>query len=79
MSTAASLQTLQLAQDGSFRGKPQVSMAGETGFGRLSAIDLVNEQLAIGGTVNKDGGSPVSSDDRAVIIVPVAGGGQAPD
>ncbi len=78
MSTAANLQTLPLAQDGSFRGKPQVTMAGETGFGRLSALDLVNEQLAIGGTVNKEGGSPVSSDDRAVIIVPMVGG-QAPD
>jgi glucose/arabinose dehydrogenase len=79
MSTAANLQTLPLAQDGSFRNKPQISMSGEAGFGRLSAIDLVNDQLAIGGTVNKEGGNPVSSDDRAIVILPVAGGGPAPD
>jgi glucose/arabinose dehydrogenase len=79
MATAANLQTLPLAQDGTFRNKPQISMNGETGFGRLNALDLVNEQLAIGGTVNKDGGTPLSSDDRAIIIVPVGGGAPGPD
>jgi hypothetical protein len=55
-------------------------MSGDEGFGRLSALDLVNDQLAIGGTANKEpGGTPVSSDDRAIIIVPVAGGGPGPD
>lgn len=71
-SIGANLQNLPLAPDGTFRNKPQVSMAGDSGFGRLSAIDLVNEQLAIAGTVNKDGGTPVSSDDRAVLIIPLA-------
>ncbi|HEX2131763.1 MAG TPA: PQQ-dependent sugar dehydrogenase [Actinophytocola sp.] len=73
-STAGNLQTLPLAEDGSFSGKPVVSMAEDEGFGRLGGMDLVNEQVAVGGTVNKDGGTPVSSDDRAVTIVVVGGG-----
>ncbi|MCT2584934.1 PQQ-dependent sugar dehydrogenase [Actinophytocola gossypii] len=76
MSTAGNLQNLPLAEDGSFSGKPAVSMAGDEGFGRLGGMDLVNDQVAVGGTVNKDGGTPVSSDDRAVTIV-VTGGNQA--
>jgi glucose/arabinose dehydrogenase len=79
-SIAGNLQSLPLAQDGTFRGKPQITMAGDEGFGRLSAIDLVNEQLGVAGTVNKaPGGTPVSSDDRALVIVPVPSGGTGPD
>jgi glucose/arabinose dehydrogenase len=78
-SIAGNLQNLPLAQDGSFRGKPQVTLAGTEGFGGLSGLDLVNERLAIGGTVNKAGGTPISSDDRAVLIDPTVGGGQGPD
>ncbi|GAB3431738.1 PQQ-dependent sugar dehydrogenase [Actinophytocola sediminis] len=65
-----SLQTLPIAEDGSFSGKPVVNLAKEDGFGLLSGMDLVNEQVAIGGTINKGaGGQPVSSDDRAVTIL----------
>lgn len=73
--TAGNLQMLQLASNGSFRGKPQVILDGEDGFGRLSGLDLVSGDLAIAGTVNKDGGQPVSSDDRVILIAPSGGNG----
>ena len=69
MSTAGHLQSLPQAPDGSFTGKPVISLAGDEGFGRVDGMDLLTEQLAIGGTVNKRGGTPVSSDDRAVVLV----------
>ncbi|HEY7598110.1 MAG TPA: PQQ-dependent sugar dehydrogenase [Actinophytocola sp.] len=72
---AGNLQNLPIAQDGSFSGKPEVMMAAEEGFGRLSGFDLINERLAVAGTVNKDGGKPVSSDDRAVLVTVLQGGG----
>jgi glucose/arabinose dehydrogenase len=67
-SRAGNMQNLPLAEDGSFSGKPQVTLAASDGFGRLAGFDLVNERLAVAGTVNKDGGEPVSSDDRAVLV-----------
>ncbi len=77
---AGNLQNLPLAEDGSFSGKPEVLLAAEEGFGRLSGFDLINERLAVAGTVNKDGGQPVSSDDRAVVVtVQQGGGGGGPD
>jgi glucose/arabinose dehydrogenase len=79
MTVAGHLQALPMAQDGSFSGKPNIIMADQDGFGRLGAIDLVHNGLAIAGTVNKDGGAPVSSDDRAVVIVPSGGLGGGPD
>ncbi len=72
---AGNVQNLPMAEDGSFSGKPQITMAGEDGFGRMAGFDLVNQRLAVAGTVNKDGGKPVSSDDRAVLLAPVVGGG----
>ncbi|HEX6354295.1 PQQ-dependent sugar dehydrogenase [Actinophytocola sp.] len=80
MSTAANAQRLPLASDGSFSGKPEVTMDKDEGFGLLGGMDVVNDQIAVAGTVNKDGGSPVSSDDRAfVIAVSGGGGGGGPD
>ncbi|MGH3858124.1 PQQ-dependent sugar dehydrogenase [Actinokineospora sp.] len=75
MSKSAHLQNLAQAPDGTFTGKPQVVMADPDGFGRVDGLDLLSEQLAIGGTVNKEGGKPASSDDRAVVIVVEQGGG----
>lgn len=75
MSKAGHLQNLAQAPDGTFTGKPQIVMADAEGFGRVDGLDLMTEQLAIGGTVNKDGGKPASSDDRAVVIVVEQGGG----
>lgn len=78
-SQQGSLQTLPMAEDGSFSGKPVVTMPPEEGFGLLGGMDLLNEQMAIGGTINKaPGGKPVSSDDRAVVIVIVGGPGTNP-
>jgi glucose/arabinose dehydrogenase len=77
-STAGNLQNLPLAPDGSFTGKPIVTLTGENSYGLIGGADVVNNQLAIVGTVNKQGGKPVSSDDRAVTITPQnAGGGSA--
>jgi hypothetical protein len=39
-------------------------------------MEMLNESASLVGTVNKNGGQPVSSDDRVVIIVrPNNGGG----
>ncbi|MGB3442410.1 MAG: PQQ-dependent sugar dehydrogenase [Actinophytocola sp.] len=74
-STAGNAQLLPIAPDGSFSGKPQVSLEKDKGFGLLGGMDAVNDQVAVVGTVNKNGGTPVSSDDRAIVIVPPQGGG----
>lgn len=81
MSTAANLQILAMAKDGTFKAKPQVLLADKEGFGRLSGLDLVApDGTAIAGTANKvAGGTPVSSDDRALVITPAGGGGSGPD
>ncbi|RZS39074.1 glucose/sorbosone dehydrogenase [Herbihabitans rhizosphaerae] len=78
-SIAGDLQTLPLAADGTLRGKPEISMKPPEGFGRLGGMDLIADQVAMVGTVNKDGGTPVSSDDRAFLLVIQGGGGSGPD
>ena len=79
MSTAGHMQNLPQAPDGTFTGKPQVTMEDDQGFGRLSGLDLINDSMAVAGTVNKRGGKPVSSDDRAVVIVLTGGNGGGAD
>lgn len=80
-STAANLQHLPLTLDGSVGGQPSVSFDGKSGksFGRLGPLVAVSDQLGLTGTLNKDGGKPVSSDDRVVIVQltpsPGTGGG----
>jgi glucose/arabinose dehydrogenase len=74
-SKVGNAQLLPLAPDGSFSGKPQVSLEKDKGFGLLGGMDAVNEQVAVVGTVNKDGGKPGTSDDRAIVVVPPTGGG----
>lgn len=78
MSVAANAQALTLNADGTFTGTPQVALTGNQGFGRLAGVDIMGESSALVGTVNKDGGSPVSSDDRVVVISGsnATGGGQ---
>lgn len=77
-STAGNTQSLSLNADGSFAGSPQVSLTGAAGYGRLGGLDLIGTSAAMAGTVNKDGGQPVSSDDRVVLIFGASspGGGQ---
>lgn len=84
-SLAGNLQDVPVSKDGAVTGKPQVRMDGKTGkppetFGRLAGMSMINPQLAVTGTVNKDGGTPVSSDDRVVLIAPAtADGGNGRD
>jgi glucose/arabinose dehydrogenase len=69
-STAGNLQNLPVNEKGAVSGRPSVSMDGETGtsFGRLTGMDVVSPNFVVAGTANKDGGQPVSSDDRVVLI-----------
>jgi hypothetical protein len=76
-STAGNLQNLPLNPDGVITGKPLVTMdQPPESFGKLGGIGVLSSTLAIVGTVNKDGGQPVSSDDRAFLIQlnPTSGG-----
>ncbi|WP_447009405.1 PQQ-dependent sugar dehydrogenase [Saccharothrix hoggarensis] len=62
--------TLPMNPDGSFTGKPEPGLTGEDGYGRLGPMVALDDTTALVGTVNKNpGGTPVSSDDRVVIIV----------
>jgi glucose/arabinose dehydrogenase len=79
-SLAGNLQNLPVTAEGAISGKPTVSLDGKTGkppvtYGRLAGMSMINPQLAVAGTVNKDGGTPVSSDDRVVLITPATSGG----
>ncbi|SFB12691.1 Glucose / Sorbosone dehydrogenase [Amycolatopsis marina] len=69
-SKAGNLQNLPVTEEGAVSGKPSVTMDGENGnsFGRLTGMDVVNPDFVVAGTANKDGGDPVSSDDRVVLI-----------
>jgi glucose/arabinose dehydrogenase len=77
-STAGNVQSLALNADGTFAGKPQIGLQGKQGFGRISGMMIVGTNAAIAGTVNKDGGTPVSSDDRVLLITGASatGGGE---
>ncbi|MBW0117468.1 hypothetical protein I4J48_19710, partial [Pseudonocardia sp. KRD-169] len=46
-------------------------------YGRLAAAAPGPDGLIWLGTVNKDGGVPVPSDDRVIVLPPVASGGQS--
>ncbi|HKN55655.1 MAG TPA: PQQ-dependent sugar dehydrogenase [Amycolatopsis sp.] len=77
-----SLQNVPMNAQGAVTGKPTVTLDGKTGkppvtYGRLAAISMINPTLAVAGTVNKDGGNPVSSDDRVVLISPASSNGGA--
>ncbi|MFC7340893.1 PQQ-dependent sugar dehydrogenase [Saccharopolyspora griseoalba] len=74
---AAALYTLHPAADGTFTGQPSKVM--ENSFGRFSAATLAPDGLVWLGTSNKDGGSPISSDDRVLRIEPPTGGSAGKD
>ncbi|WP_433409498.1 PQQ-dependent sugar dehydrogenase [Saccharomonospora azurea] len=79
-SEAGNVQNLPLTEDGSVGGDPQPTLDGENGasYGRIGSLAQVTGDVAVAGTVNKDGGEPVSSDDRVVLIVrqPSSGSGR---
>ncbi|WP_409187084.1 PQQ-dependent sugar dehydrogenase [Amycolatopsis sp. VS8301801F10] len=84
IASSTGLQNVPVNKDGAVTGKPTVTLDGKsksaTTYGRLSAMSMINPQLAVAGTVNKDGGKPVSSDDRVVlIVVSDTGGGPGKD
>lgn len=69
---AAALYTLTPAPDGTVVGQPAKVM--EKTYGRFSAATLAPDGLIWLGTSNKDGGAPVSSDDRVLRLEPPTGG-----
>jgi len=74
LSTENSVFVLRSGPDASFTGKPETVL--KDVFGRYSAAAAAPNGLWWLGTVNKAGGKPVSSDDRAVLVAaPVSGDG----
>ncbi|MBB4685517.1 PQQ-dependent sugar dehydrogenase [Amycolatopsis jiangsuensis] len=84
VASSTGLQNVPVSPDGAVTGKPTVSLDGKgkppTTYGRLAGMSMISPQIAVAGTTNKDGGKPVSSDDRVVLIVITdTGGGQGKD
>lgn len=74
LSTPAQLFRLQLAKDGTgFSGQPAVDKLDT--YGRVRAVTMGADGVGWAGTVNKDGGRPVSSDDRVFRLRDQANGG----
>lgn len=71
---AERVDTLQTA-GGAARGQPEALAEGR--YGRLTGLTMVGEGILLAGTTNTAGGSPVSTDDRAVILPDAGGGGDA--
>ena len=68
------MQLLTLAKTGGFTGKPTNILDSGYNYGLVGGIDVVGGSTMLIGTVNKDGGKPVSSDDRAVLMPKPNGG-----
>ncbi|MGH3432266.1 MAG: PQQ-dependent sugar dehydrogenase [Thermocrispum sp.] len=79
MSTDPGLHGLEVDDRGSVKGKPSVSFDEKSGYGRLGGLNVYTQGLAVAGTVNKDGGDPVSSDDRVVLLPLNPAGGNDKD
>ena len=60
---------------GAARGRPEP--LAEDRYGRLTGLAVVGDGLLLAGTTNKDGGEPVATDDRAVVLPSSGGGGDA--
>lgn len=58
---------------GAARGQPEALAEGR--YGRITGLAVVGDGVLLGGTTNKRGGSPVPTDDRAVILPQSGGGG----
>jgi glucose/arabinose dehydrogenase len=82
-STAGNVQQVPITLDGSVGGQPKAVLDGKNGigYGRYGGMDPIDTRYAFVGTVNRDGGQPVSSDDRVVIIQlqPTPNGGSGKD
>lgn len=60
---------------GAARGQPEP--LAEDRYGRLTGLTAIGDGILVAGTTNKDGGSPVPTDDRVVILPQSGGGGDA--
>lgn len=69
---AERVDTLETA-GGAARGQPESLAEGE--YGRFTGLAAIADGVLLGGTTNKSGGSPVPTDDRAVILPQSGGGG----
>lgn len=60
---------------GAATGQPESLAEGE--YGRLTGLTAIGDGILLAGTTNKMGGTPVPTDDRAVILPQSGGGGDA--
>lgn len=72
-------QLIAMNPDGAFTGKPEPFLDKENGFGRIGPLVALDDNTALAGTVNKAGGTPISSDDRVIVIVRDASSGGSKD
>ncbi|MEO6084472.1 MAG: PQQ-dependent sugar dehydrogenase [Umezawaea sp.] len=72
-------QMIAMNQEGSFTGKPEPFLDKDNGFGRIGPLVALDDNTALVGTVNKAGGTPISSDDRVVIILRDSSSGGSKD
>lgn len=77
LADAAAVYTMRPGPEGTFTGEPQPALRNT--YGRFSAATLGPRGMLWLGTANKDGGDPVSSDDRVIRIEPPAGGAAGKD
>jgi glucose/arabinose dehydrogenase len=73
LTAGAGVFVLRPGPQGGFTGKPDTVL--KNTYGRLHATALGPDGLLWLGTVNKAGGTPISSDDRVLRIQPPAAGG----
>lgn len=77
LTDASALYTMHPVPQGGFTGQPRKAMVDT--YGRFSAASLGPKGLLWLGTANKEGGSPVSSDDRVIRIKPPSGSAAGKD
>lgn len=58
---------------GAAAGQPEVRA--EDRYGRMTGLAVVGDGVLLAGTTNKNGGEPVQTDDRAVLLPDSGGGG----
>lgn len=77
LADVGSIFALNLGPDGSFVGQPQTIPLPR--YGRITAAAAAGDGMVWLGTSNKDGGKPISSDERVFHLVNIVGGGGGRD